>query len=82
MEEKGSIIKIQEILAVRYKNLNLAEINVYHPSLDRLIDGNQTKKREFISKSSDANRELTNEADGSNNESEFIETNMVKYGYA
>lgn len=81
VEEKGPIIKIQEILAVRYKNLNLAEINVYHPSLERLIDGNQTKKREFIAKSSDANRELTNEADGSKDESEFIETNIVEYGY-
>ena len=81
VEEKGNLIKILEILAVTFKNVNVKQINVYHPSLEKIIDGNQAKKKEFTTKDAGNDRELTNDSDGSTYESEFIETNIVGYEY-
>lgn len=81
VEEKDNFVKVQEILGVQSKRIDVREINVYHPSLEKIVEGNQAKKREYVTRENCKDRELSNEADGSTNESELIQTNLIEHEY-
>lgn len=81
VEEKDKFVKVQEILGVQSKRMDVREINVYHPRLEKIAEGNQAKKREYVTRESCKDRELSNEADGSKNESELIQTNLIEHEY-
>ncbi|RXI48180.1 hypothetical protein DP130_08805 [Clostridium tetani] len=81
VEKKERYIRILEIVSLKKKRINVAEINIYHPSLEETVTTNKAKKRIYISKNINNNRELDSKADGAKKSSEEINTLLINHEY-
>lgn len=81
VEERETGIRVLEIVLLKKKRINVAEINIYHPSLEATEKANVIKKRKFVSKNSSGDRELDPHADGSTKASEEINTFLISHEY-
>lgn len=81
VDKKETGIRVLEIVSLKKKRINAAEINIYHPSLEEIEATNVTKKRKFISKNSGGDRELDSHTDGSTKASEEISTFLISHEY-
>lgn len=81
VEKKNNYTKVLEILALKEKKINVEEINIYHPSLEKVQSSNKAKIRKYANKNSNPNRELTSEGDGSTKTSEEINTLLIEHEY-
>lgn len=81
VEKKKNYIRVLEIVSLKKKRINIAEINIYHPSLEEIEMSNVIKKRKFLSKNSNDDRELDSHSDGSIKVSEEISTFLISHEY-
>ncbi len=81
VEKKDKFIRILEIISLSKKRINAEEINVFHPSLEGSISSNETKKRKYVNKNVNGDKELDPDAGGSTKESNEIDTFMIKHEY-
>lgn len=68
-------------ISLRKKRINVAEINIYYPSLEETETADVIKKRKFVSKNSSEDRELDSHTDGSAKTSEEISTFLISHEY-
>jgi hypothetical protein len=81
VEKKENYIRVLEIISLKKKRINAAEINIYHPSLEEAEMANIIKKRKFVSNNSSEDRELDSNTDGSTKSSEEISTFLISHEY-
>lgn len=79
--EKENYTMIVEIVSVKNKKINVNEIDIYHPGLQKTQASNEAKIRKYIGNSKSKDKELDPNADGSTNESEEIDTNLITHEY-
>jgi hypothetical protein len=81
VERKEKFIRVLEIVSIKKKRINAEEINIYHLSLEETETANVIKKRKFVSKNSNDDRELDSHNDGSTKTSEEISTFLISHEY-
>lgn len=81
VDKKETGIRVLEIVSLKKKRINAAEINIYHPCLEETEAANVAKRRKFISKNSGCDRELDSHTDGSTKMSEEISTFLINHEY-
>lgn len=81
VDKKGTGIRVLEIIALKKKRINIAEIDIHHPSLEETETTNVIKKRKFVNKNSSEDRELDSHNDGSTKASEEISTFLISHEY-
>lgn len=81
VEDKGSFIRVFEIVSLYKKRIKVEEINIFHPSLEESISTNDAKKRKYVNNNQTRDRELTSDADGATKESEEIDTFLISHEY-
>lgn len=81
VEKKEKYIRVLEIVSLKKKRINAAEIYIYHPSLEETETANVVKKRKFINKNSSEDRELDSNTDGSTKSKEEITTFLISHEY-
>ena len=78
---KEKSIRILEIISLHRKRINVGEINIFHPSLEETIFSKDPKKRKYVSKNGDGDKELDPNADGATKDSEEIDTFLLNHEY-
>lgn len=78
---KEKSIRILEIISLNKKRINAEEINIFHPSLEEAVSSNEPKKRKYVGKSEDGDKEIDNSADGATKDSEEIDTFSLNHEY-
>lgn len=81
VERKEKFVRVLQIVALNKKKINVEEINIYHPSLEELEAVDISKKRKFVMKSENGERNLDTDANGSTDESEEIDTFTISHEY-
>lgn len=81
VDKKGTGIRVLEIIALKKKRINIAEIDIHHPSLEETETTNVIKKRKFVNKNSNEDRELDSHSEGSTKTSEEISTFLISHEY-
>lgn len=81
VEKKEKYTRVLQILSLKKKRINAEEVNIYHPSLEESEASNETKKRRYVGKNSNSDRELDSGADGSTKDSEEIDTFLIAHEY-
>jgi hypothetical protein len=74
-------IRILEIISLNKKRINAEEINIFHPSLEESISSKEPKKRKYVGKNDDGDKEIDNSADGATKDSEQIDTFLLNHEY-
>lgn len=74
---------IQEVIKVKEKKIKFNEIRVFHPSFERYERSNEAKKWSYANLSNSTNKERTidNEVDGSTKAAESIKDELVEQEY-
>lgn len=81
VERKEKFVRVLQISALNKKKINVEEINIYHPSLEESEASAVSKKRRFVRKSENGDRDLDTNANGATNESEEIDTFTISHEY-
>ncbi|WML36200.1 Tn7-like element transposition protein TnsE [Clostridium sp. OS1-26] len=81
VEKKETYIRVLEIVSLRKKRINVEEVNIYHPSLDETVSANEIKKRTYINRNTNSDRELDSGADGATKSSDEINTFLITHEY-
>lgn len=81
IDRQSKSIRILEIVSLMKKKINVREINVYHPSLEKTETSSEVKKRKYISRTIGDDRELTSDGDGATKATEEIDTILITHEY-
>lgn len=81
VKRKDKYIRVLEIIALYKKRINIEEVNVFHSSLEETISSDEAKKRKYISKNDNGDKELDVDADGATKDSEEIDTFLLNHEY-
>ncbi|MBB6715374.1 Tn7-like element transposition protein TnsE [Clostridium gasigenes] len=81
IEKRDNYVRILQILSLSKKKINIEEVNVFHPSLEKSQLSDATKKvRQFVSKGNE-DKELEANVDGATKESEMMDTFLISHEY-